>query len=131
VVPHVWWVEGALQLMFQTVFPTLPRENPMTTHAKRDYRPRPRLLGAVAGAVLLLGGGFVAQAVADSGPKPAPVAPDAAPAAPKVVTAPKPVAPKPVPAPASAAPKVSAPKPTPAPVPAPAGDAPRVIAPGK
>ncbi|MGW1121592.1 hypothetical protein ACWD5B_31500 [Streptomyces tanashiensis] len=97
----------------------------MSSHARRNHRPRPRLLGVVAGAALLLGGGFAAQAFADSGPKPAPVAPEAAPAAP---AAPKAVnAPTPAPAPKV----VTAPKPAPAPVPAPAGDAPRVIAPGK
>ncbi|MER8044933.1 hypothetical protein [Streptomyces sp. NPDC094032] len=78
------------------------------------YRPRPRILGVVAGAALLLGGAFAAQAVADSSPKPAP-------AAPKVVTAPKQT-----PAPAG---KQSTPKPAPAP--AQAENAPRVISPGK
>ncbi|WP_406505146.1 hypothetical protein [Streptomyces sp. NBC_00212] len=49
----------------------------MSTHAKRIHR-RPRVLGAaVTGVALLLGGAFAAQAVADSGPKPA---------APKVAT---------------------------------------------
>ncbi|MFC9594902.1 hypothetical protein ACFTUC_34570, partial [Streptomyces sp. NPDC056944] len=84
----------------------------MSSHARRSLRPRsPRLLGAVAGAALLLGGGFAAQAFADSGPKPvpaAPTAPDAAPAAPKPVAAPQPAtapkvvtAPKPVARPAA------------------------------
>ncbi|MEU5434164.1 hypothetical protein AB0G73_12410 [Streptomyces sp. NPDC020719] len=40
----------------------------MSTHAKRNYRPRPKVLGAVTGLAVLLGGGFAAQAaVADSG----------------------------------------------------------------
>ncbi|MFI6051456.1 hypothetical protein ACIBCO_15375 [Streptomyces violascens] len=50
----------------------------MSTHAKRIHRPGPRVLGAaVTGVALLLGGAFAAQAVADSGAKPA---------APKVAT---------------------------------------------
>ncbi|MGW4852267.1 hypothetical protein ACWEPZ_13685, partial [Streptomyces sp. NPDC004288] len=58
----------------------------MSSHARRSLRPRPRLLGAVAGAALLLGGGFAAQAFADAGPKPVPAAPtvpDAVPPAPE------------------------------------------------
>ncbi|MYS10463.1 polysaccharide deacetylase family protein, partial [Streptomyces sp. SID6041] len=48
----------------------------MSSHAKRTFRARPRILGVVAGAALLLGGGgFAAQALADSGPQPAPAAP--------------------------------------------------------
>ncbi|MBD0745989.1 hypothetical protein [Streptomyces sp. CBMA152] len=40
----------------------------MSTHAKRNLRPSPRVLGAVTGLAVLLGGGFAAQAaVADSG----------------------------------------------------------------
>ncbi|MFD0154237.1 hypothetical protein ACWGQ4_30395 [Streptomyces sp. NPDC055721] len=109
-----------------------------------NHHPRRRrILGAVTGAALLLGGAFAAQAVADSGPKPAP----------KVVTpgeaAPKPAAPKPAPKPAvvkSAAPKPAVVKPAPSPAvgkpapspapqhavakPVPAENAPRVIAPG-
>ncbi|MDV5146297.1 hypothetical protein R1T08_19350 [Streptomyces sp. SBC-4] len=54
-----------------------------------NRNPR-RILGAVAGAALLLGGVFTAQAVADSGATPAP----------KVVT-PGESAPKPAPKPAS------------------------------
>ncbi|WP_406340583.1 hypothetical protein [Streptomyces sp. NBC_00648] len=50
----------------------------MSSHAKRNYRPRPRVLGAVTGVALLLGGGFAAQAVADSGATPAPAAPKVA-----------------------------------------------------
>ncbi|MFE5714306.1 hypothetical protein ACFQ7J_26250 [Streptomyces sp. NPDC056501] len=104
-----------------------------------NHHPRRRrILGAVTGAALLLGGAFAAQAVADSGPKPAP----------KVVTpgeaAPKPAVPKPAPKPAVVKP---GPKPAPKPAvvkpaskeaspaeasprPAPAENAPRVIAPG-
>lgn len=48
----------------------------MSSHAKRNYRPR--VLGAVTGVALLLGGGFAAQAVADSGATPAPAAPKVA-----------------------------------------------------
>ncbi|MDH6130331.1 hypothetical protein [Kitasatospora sp. GP82] len=47
----------------------------MSLHAKLNYRPRLRVLGAVTGVALLLGGGFAAQAVADSGVEPAPAAP--------------------------------------------------------
>ncbi|WP_326694156.1 hypothetical protein [Streptomyces sp. NBC_01766] len=39
----------------------------MSSHVKRNYRPRTRVLGAVTGIALLVGGGFAAQAVADSG----------------------------------------------------------------
>ncbi|MFF0479317.1 hypothetical protein [Streptomyces sp. NPDC004284] len=112
----------------------------MSSHAK------PRILAVAIGAALLLGGGLAAQAVADTAPKPAPVAPKVvtvpkpnsvpakpAPAAPKVVTAPKPgAAPKPAPAaPEPVAATKPVPASTPAPAPARAGDAPRVIAPGK
>lgn len=41
----------------------------MSLHAKRNYRPRARVVGTVTGIALLLGGGFAAQAVADSGVK--------------------------------------------------------------
>ncbi|MEU2873253.1 hypothetical protein ABZ769_29305 [Streptomyces olivoreticuli] len=47
----------------------------MSLHAKWNYRPHLRVLGAVTGVALLLGGGFAAQAVADSSAKPAPAAP--------------------------------------------------------
>ncbi|MFC9379301.1 hypothetical protein ACFT0G_13060, partial [Streptomyces sp. NPDC057020] len=87
----------------------------MSSHAKRTFRPRPRILGVITGAALLLGGGgFAAQALADSGPRPVPATPkvavpDAAPAAPAApAAAPAPaVAPKAVPkaaAPAAPAP---------------------------
>ncbi|WP_314613294.1 hypothetical protein [Streptomyces stackebrandtii] len=79
-----------------------------------NRNPR-RILGAVAGAALLLGGAFTAQAVADSGAKPAP----------KVVT-PGDAAAKPAPKPAVVKP---ASKPAVA-KPVPAENAPRVIAPG-
>ncbi|WP_234106245.1 hypothetical protein [Streptomyces venezuelae] len=96
----------------------------MSSHAKRNFRPRPRVLGVVTGAALLLGGGFAVQAFADSGPRPAPKV--AAPA-PESAPAPKPVpAVKPVPAPAPA----PAVKPVPAPAPAPVGGVPRVVRPG-
>ncbi|MCX5201314.1 hypothetical protein OG897_07580 [Streptomyces sp. NBC_00237] len=94
---------------------------------------RPRLLGAVAGVALLIGGAFTAQAVADSGPKPAPK-----------VTSTGDAAPAPASAPASTpakggvtGPKVvtpGTPKGVSDPGPAPAGksgDAPRVIKPGR
>ncbi|MCZ0979889.1 hypothetical protein O1L60_15165 [Streptomyces diastatochromogenes] len=35
-------------------------------------RAKPKILAVALGAVLLIGGGFVAQAVADSAPRPAP-----------------------------------------------------------
>ncbi|MDJ0344447.1 hypothetical protein QMK19_20955 [Streptomyces sp. H10-C2] len=103
----------------------------MSLHAKRNYRPRPRVLGTVTGVALLLGGGFAAQAVADSGVRPAPAAPkvattgDAAPEA-----ASKPGVSKP-----TGTPKVvDAGKPAdagkPGAGPAPAENAPRVIQPG-
>lgn len=47
----------------------------MSLHAKRNYRPRAQVLGVVTGVALLLGGGFAAQAVADSGVTPSPAAP--------------------------------------------------------
>ncbi|OAR22631.1 hypothetical protein A8W25_23780 [Streptomyces sp. ERV7] len=50
----------------------------MSSHAKRNHRPSSRLLGAVTGVALLMGGGFAAQAVADSGATPAPAAPKVA-----------------------------------------------------
>ncbi|MEU2239505.1 hypothetical protein ABZ572_08880 [Streptomyces sp. NPDC018338] len=88
-----------------------------------NRNPR-RILGAVAGAALLLGGAFTAQAVADSGPKPAP----------KVVT-PGDAAAKPAPKPAVVKPasKPAVVKPASKPAvakPVPAENAPRVIAPG-
>ncbi|MEU8888729.1 hypothetical protein [Streptomyces sp. NPDC048442] len=111
----------------------------MSLHTKRNHRTRARVLGAVAGAALLIGGAFATQAFADSGVTPAP-------AAPKVTTSSAPVA-APAPAPAPAAPKAdSAPKAVEAgksadagkpasageavPAPAPAGNAPKVIKPG-
>ncbi|MFB7666805.1 hypothetical protein ACFC1R_23120 [Kitasatospora sp. NPDC056138] len=63
----------------------------MSVHAKSNYRPRPRVLAVVTGVALLLGGGFAAQAAADSGVKPAPAAPKvttSGDAAPKVESAP-------------------------------------------
>ncbi|MEU7703031.1 hypothetical protein [Streptomyces sp. NPDC039028] len=92
----------------------------MSSHVKRTFRTRPRILGVVAGAALLIGGGgFAAQALADSGPRPAPArpkasAPDAAPAAPA------PAAPKPA-APATPAAPKPASKPVPKPVSIPRG----------
>jgi len=38
----------------------------MSVHAKRNFRPRARVLGAVTGIALVLGGGFAAQAFADA-----------------------------------------------------------------
>lgn len=111
----------------------------MSSHAKRNFRPRPRVLGVVTGAALLLGGGFAVQAFADSGPRPAPAAPKVAAPAPESAPAPKPVpAVKPVPAPAPAPAVKPAPapapapavKPVPAPAPAPVGGVPRVVRPG-
>ncbi|WP_116209600.1 hypothetical protein [Streptomyces olivoreticuli] len=98
----------------------------MSLHAKWNYRPRPRVLGAVTGVALLLGGGFAAQAVADSSPKPAP-------AAPKVITTGDAAAPQ-----AASKPDVSKSAGTPKVVDAgkpgagaaPAENAPRVIKPG-
>ncbi|MGE7436110.1 hypothetical protein [Kitasatospora sp. NPDC001175] len=43
----------------------------MSSHAKVNHRPRLRGLGLATGVALLLGGGFAAQAVADTGAKPA------------------------------------------------------------
>ncbi|MEU6976469.1 MULTISPECIES: hypothetical protein [unclassified Streptomyces] len=102
----------------------------MSVHSKRNLR-RPRALGLVAGVALLLGGGFAAQAFADSGTKPAPApapatAPDAAPA----VSTPGAPAPAPAPKVASPAKGAAAPGSTAAPAPAPADTAPRVISPG-
>ncbi|MGW6420805.1 hypothetical protein, partial [Streptomyces sp. NPDC055055] len=93
----------------------------MSRHAAlRTLRARPRILGAVTGAALLLGGAFAVQAAADSGPRPAPAAPQAAPApesapAPRAVPAPQ-AAPKaaPAPRPATAPAVVAAPAPAPA-----------------
>ncbi|MFB7545894.1 hypothetical protein ACWGET_01665 [Streptomyces zaomyceticus] len=101
----------------------------MSSHAKRNLRPRPRVLGVVTGVALLLGGGFAAQAFADAGAKPAPAAPkvtapDAAPApAAAPAAAPAPAKPTAAPAPAPAPKVVTAGGPTaaPAPAPAPAG----------
>ncbi|WP_344117505.1 hypothetical protein [Streptomyces blastmyceticus] len=98
----------------------------MSLHAKWNYRPRPRVLGAVTGVALLLGGGFAAQAVADSSANPAP-------AAPKVTTTGDAATPQ-----AASKPDVSKPADTPKVVDAgkpgtgtaPAGNAPRVIHPG-
>ncbi|GGP33398.1 hypothetical protein [Streptomyces melanogenes] len=53
----------------------------MSSHAKRNLRPSPRVLGAVTGVALLLGGGFAAQAVADSGTPKVTTTGDAAPQA--------------------------------------------------
>ncbi|MFB7240134.1 hypothetical protein ACFCXK_35775, partial [Streptomyces sp. NPDC056269] len=100
----------------------------MSSHAKRTFRPRPRILGVITGAALLLGGGgFAAQALADSGPRPVPAAPkvsvpDAAPAAPAAAPAPA-VAPKAVPKAAAPAAPAPAAKPVAAPAP---GAAPKV-----
>ncbi|GAA1374630.1 hypothetical protein [Streptomyces beijiangensis] len=47
----------------------------MSLHAKWNQGSRPRVLGAVTGVALLLGGGFAVQAVADSDVKPASTAP--------------------------------------------------------
>ncbi|MFI6688304.1 hypothetical protein [Streptomyces sp. NPDC050485] len=98
----------------------------MSVHAKRNYRPRPRVLGAVTGITLLLGGAFAAQAVADSGP-----------ATPKVATAgdaaPQ-AASKPAVSTPAGTPKVEAGKSADAAKPAAgsatSGDAPKVIHPG-
>ncbi|WP_329622986.1 hypothetical protein OG357_23260 [Streptomyces sp. NBC_01255] len=88
-----------------------------------NRNPR-RILGAVAGAALLLGGVFTAQAVADSGATPAP----------KVVTpgesAPKPAS-KPVVVKPGTAASDAGTKGVPATKSVPAENAPRVIAPGK
>ncbi|MDH6575012.1 hypothetical protein [Kitasatospora sp. MAP5-34] len=120
----------------------------MSLHAKRNFRPRLRVLGTVTGVALLLGGGFAAQAVADV--KPAPAAPTVTTdgdATPQVASAPGVSAPavsKPgvsapgVSAPAGAAKVVAADKSAdksaavakPAAAPAPAENAPRVINPG-
>ncbi|WP_411111458.1 hypothetical protein [Streptomyces sp. c-19] len=125
----------------------------MSSHIKRNRRPR--ILGVVSGLALLIGGGFAAQAVADSGAKPAPAAPradtaagpsaDSTPAAAPVpatkptaapapaaepTAAPVPAAPAVKPTAVAPAPAPAVPAATPAPVPAPAEDAPRVIAPG-
>ncbi|MET9726704.1 hypothetical protein ABZZ49_28870, partial [Streptomyces zaomyceticus] len=67
----------------------------MSSHAKRNLRPRPRVLGVVTGVALLLGGGFAAQAFADAGAKPAPAAPK--------VTAPDAAGTRPAPPPTTAA----------------------------
>ncbi|RSS51420.1 hypothetical protein [Streptomyces sp. WAC01280] len=87
-----------------------------------NRNPR-RILGAVAGAALLLGGAFTAQAVADSGAKPAP----------KVVT-PADTAPQPASKPAVVKPGAAQPaageKGVPTTKSVPAENAPRVIAPG-
>lgn len=115
--------------------------------------PRRRILGAVTGVALLLGGAFAAQAVADSGAKPAPkvVTPtESTPtpvAKPTVVKpAPKPTVVKPGPKPTvvKPAPKPTVVNPAPEPTvvkpgttrpgaagPAPAENAPRVITPGE
>ncbi|MGK4582332.1 hypothetical protein [Kitasatospora sp. HPMI-4] len=88
----------------------------MSSHAKLNYRPRLRVLGTVTGVALLLGGGFAAQAVADSGAKPAPAAPKVTTtgdAAPKVVE----------PGKSGGAPKVVEPGKS--------GGAPKVVEPGK
>ncbi|MFI8438848.1 hypothetical protein ACIGJO_34985 [Streptomyces sp. NPDC079020] len=101
----------------------------MSSYTKSHHRLRPRVLGAVTGVALLLGGGFAVQAAADSGVKPAPAAPKVTTtgdAAPQTVS--KPVDSKP----AGTAKAVEAGKPTDegkpgtAPVPA---EAPRAIQP--
>ncbi|MEU3479080.1 hypothetical protein ACI2LO_16890 [Streptomyces sp. NPDC033754] len=101
-----------------------------------NRNPR-RILGAVTGAALLLGGAFAAQAVADSGPKPAPkvVTPGDAAAKPASKPASKPAVVKPASKPAvvKPAPKPAVVKPASKPAvakPVPAENAPRVIAPG-
>ncbi|MFJ1545171.1 hypothetical protein [Streptomyces sp. NPDC088246] len=77
----------------------------MSSHAKWNHRLRPRVLGAVTGVALLLGGGFAVQAVADSGVKPAaPKVTTTGDAAPQ--TASKPVGSKPVGSKPAGTPKV-------------------------
>ena len=90
----------------------------MSVHAKLSHRPRARVLGAVTGIALVLGGGFAAQAFAD------------APAAPQVTstgdTTPQVVTP-----PAAAAqPAGGSQAVTSGGQSAPAGNAPKVIQPG-
>ncbi|WP_157848149.1 hypothetical protein [Streptomyces exfoliatus] len=82
-----------------------------------------RVLGAVAGAALLLGGAFTAQAVADSGAKPAPKVVTPAESVPQPAT--KPVVVKP----GTAQPDAGK-KGVPATKSVPAENAPRVISPG-
>lgn len=98
-----------------------------------NRNPR-RILGAVAGAALLLGGVFTAQAVADSGATPAPKVVTPAESGPKVVTpgesAPKPAS-KPVVVKPGAAGSDAGKKGVPTTKSVPAENAPRVIAPGK
>ncbi|MFB7588317.1 hypothetical protein [Streptomyces sp. NPDC056169] len=96
-----------------------------------------RVLGAVAGAALLLGGAFTAQAVADSGAKPAPKvvtpADSGAKPAPKVVT-PADSVPQPATKPVVVKPGTAQPaageKGVPATKSVPAENAPRVVSPG-
>lgn len=101
-----------------------------------NRNPR-RILGAVAGAALLLGGAFTAQAVADSGAKPAPKVVTPAESAPQSTPQPapqpasKPVVVKPVVVKPGTASSDAGEKGVPATKSVPAENAPRVIAPGK
>ncbi|WP_405854251.1 hypothetical protein OG361_16400 [Streptomyces sp. NBC_00090] len=105
-----------------------------------NRHPRRRILGAVTGVALLLGGAFAAQAVADPGAKPAPkVVTPAESAADAAAVTPADTAPKPASKPAVVKPGTDRPeavkpgvsKPVPATDSVPAGNAPRVITPGR